>query len=226
MIGSDIDNDALTYSATPMPTGATLVGNRFSWKPTYNQAGSYDITFNVSDGSARASKKITITVNNVNRAPIIDTTIPSSTTVKFREGYSIRFNHTSHDPDIGETSGLKYVWKLNGVEKSTAQSWLYAASVNDIGEHTVTLRVTDQHGATDTETWNISVWLRGDIQNDCKINVFDLAKVGYCFGQAVTGGCIPADIHTPPTIRGDAEGDGKINIFDLAAVGLNYGRKC
>ncbi len=63
--GSDADGDALTYSATPLPTGAVLSGSTFSWTPTFEQAGSYNPTFTVSDGKGgTANEPVTITVNN------------------------------------------------------------------------------------------------------------------------------------------------------------------
>ncbi len=62
--------------------------------------------------------------------------------------------------------------------------------------------------------------IQGDVNGDCAVNIFDLAHVGLCYGQAPEEFCEPADIHPPP------DGDGKINIFDLATVGINYGRSC
>jgi hypothetical protein len=57
------DADNLTYSATGLPSGATLNGSTFSWRPNYTQAGSYKVTFGVSDSRGGTdSKEITITV--------------------------------------------------------------------------------------------------------------------------------------------------------------------
>ncbi len=68
--------DVLTYSATNLPEGATFdpVTRTFSWTPTYSQAGNYtDIEFTVTDNGSPmmlAFEDITITVGDVNRAPI------------------------------------------------------------------------------------------------------------------------------------------------------------
>jgi hypothetical protein len=61
----------ITYSARNMPAGATFSGSTFTWKPTYDQAGSYSVTFVASDGSRESTQTITITVNNINRAPVL-----------------------------------------------------------------------------------------------------------------------------------------------------------
>jgi hypothetical protein len=61
---SDLDNDSLEYSASGLPEGATFDPETqvFSWTPRYNQAGTYMVNFQVSDGKLTDSKAITITV--------------------------------------------------------------------------------------------------------------------------------------------------------------------
>jgi len=62
---TDSDGHSLTYSATGLPTGANFTGQTFTWVPTYEQAGSYSVTFRASDGELTDSEQITITVANV-----------------------------------------------------------------------------------------------------------------------------------------------------------------
>ena len=69
---TDPDEDELTYSATGLPTGATFSGQVFSWKPTYDQKGSYTVTFKVSDGTLTDSETVGIAVGNVNQAPELE----------------------------------------------------------------------------------------------------------------------------------------------------------
>src|SRR3989339_994008 len=63
---TDPDGDTVTYSMTKAPTNSTLnfVTGIFSWTPTYEQSGSYVITFTVRTKALSDSKAITITVNN------------------------------------------------------------------------------------------------------------------------------------------------------------------
>jgi len=61
----------LTYSASGLPAGARFSGQTFTWTPGAAQAGSYTVTFTVSDGTARDSKSITITVTKPNSAPVL-----------------------------------------------------------------------------------------------------------------------------------------------------------
>jgi hypothetical protein len=65
---TDPDGDALTYSASNLPQGASFnpATRTFSWTPTNDQAGVYpNVRFQVSDGSLTDSESITITVNSV-----------------------------------------------------------------------------------------------------------------------------------------------------------------
>ncbi len=66
---TDGDGDAITYSASGLPSGASLSGSTFSWTPTYSQAGNYTVTFSASDGESQDTQAVTIRVTNVNRPP-------------------------------------------------------------------------------------------------------------------------------------------------------------
>ena len=79
---SDPDGGQLTFSASGLPTGATLdpATGFFSWTPNFNQAGSYTLTFSVIDPTGRsASETITITVSDVgsNLGPVCSAAYPS-----------------------------------------------------------------------------------------------------------------------------------------------------
>jgi PKD repeat protein len=77
---SDPDGDVLALSAMGLPAGANLVDHgdgtgQFSWTPSATQAGLYTVEFLVTDnGTPQAvdSEQITITVANVNHAPVLD----------------------------------------------------------------------------------------------------------------------------------------------------------
>ncbi|SES77215.1 Putative Ig domain-containing protein [Methanococcoides vulcani] len=62
---SDADGDSLMYSASGLPTGATFNGasRTFSWTPDVGQAGTYGVTFEVTDGEFTDSEIISIIVS-------------------------------------------------------------------------------------------------------------------------------------------------------------------
>ncbi|UCG48224.1 MAG: tandem-95 repeat protein [Phycisphaerales bacterium] len=67
---SDPDPDTIQYSATGLPSGATLTGQNFSWTPTHSQADkTYSVTFVASDGHLQDSQAVTITVTSLDTSP-------------------------------------------------------------------------------------------------------------------------------------------------------------
>jgi len=76
-IDPDVD-DILTYAVGyPLPNGASFDSNTrtFSWTPHYGDAGSYKVTFIITDNGEppiNVSKKVNITVGNLNHQPEFD----------------------------------------------------------------------------------------------------------------------------------------------------------
>jgi hypothetical protein len=106
--GSDIDDPAQTliYSATGLPTGATfdVTTREFLWTPTEAQEpGSYVVTFAVTDGVVSASEAVTITVGEVNVAPVLAPIGNKSV----NEGSTLTFTATATDADL-PTQTLTY----------------------------------------------------------------------------------------------------------------------
>ncbi len=62
----DPNGDTITYSADPLPDGATIdpISGSFFWAPASGQAGTYQVTFAASDGSLTDTETITITVKS------------------------------------------------------------------------------------------------------------------------------------------------------------------
>lgn len=97
----DPDSNELTFSASNLPEGATFDASTktFRWWPTYFQAKVYaGIHFEVSDGELSDYEDITITVQNVNRPPIISP-IQDKTV---NPGNLLTLTVTTTDPDIDD----------------------------------------------------------------------------------------------------------------------------
>ncbi len=144
---TDPDGGTLSYSAVNLPLGATFTPSTrtFSWKPSYTQSGSYNVTFKVSDGSLTDSKTITITVVNVNRPPVANA---GPDQLNAKKGVAVSLNGSaSNDPD---GQALTYSWNFgDGTPLGTGVtvSHVYATANN----YTVTLTVKDGSlTATDT----------------------------------------------------------------------------
>ncbi len=75
---TDPDGTTPTLRADSLPNGATFADNgdgtgTFDWTPAFEQSGEYSVYFIAEDDSLAADTEIVaITVNNVNRAPVLD----------------------------------------------------------------------------------------------------------------------------------------------------------
>jgi PKD repeat protein len=143
--GSDPDGDAVTYSATGLPSGATFANRTFSWTPDYTQEGNYDVTFTVSDGSLSVSEIVTITVGNVNRPPVL-TPIGNRT---INEGQLLEITITGSDPDGDALTYSTSVLPSGATFANRIFSW--TPGYDQAGDYQVTFNVSDgELGASET----------------------------------------------------------------------------
>ncbi|MDP2920738.1 MAG: PKD domain-containing protein, partial [Candidatus Omnitrophota bacterium] len=137
-------NDTLTYSISDnKPAGADFnaATRTFSWTPDYTQAGGYSVTFSVNDGKNPAvSETITITINNVNRAPIA---LAEADPISGDAPLTVRFiGSKSSDPD---NDTLSYRWTFGDGSSSTQQN--PAHIYESPATYTATVIVTDTYNA-------------------------------------------------------------------------------
>ncbi len=100
------DSGKLSYASANLPQGATLdpASGVFTWTPTYDQSGNYGVNFVVSDGKLTDGKTATITVNHVNRPPVLNEI--ASQTVE--ENKALTFSISGNDPDKEDQGKLSY----------------------------------------------------------------------------------------------------------------------
>lgn len=166
----DARDDILTYSVTPaLPPGATYNTStgEFDWTPQPTDAGSYDLTFCVSDGLSEDCETITITVTAGNNPPIAVAGGPYSGTTN----QPIQFNGSgSSDPD---GDGLTYAWDFGdgGTGSGVSPTHTYIAANN----YLVTLTVTDDGSPSlsDSDVASVQVVnaITGSIAHKLKGNV-------------------------------------------------------
>jgi len=147
---TDPNGDTITYSAQNLPSGATFANQNFSWTPGYDQAGSYQVTFIASDGQAQDSETITITVNNVNRAPLLGAIGSQSV----NENSILSFSVSATDPD---NDTITYsVESLPSGATFVSQTFTWTPGYNQAGTYPVTFTADDGQ-AQDSEAITITV---------------------------------------------------------------------
>jgi parallel beta-helix repeat protein len=61
--------------------------------------------------------------------------------------------------------------------------YIFSSNYNSIEGNTVTLTVTDDRGATDTDTQQVVIWITGDANGDGRVNIIDAATIGLNWGN-------------------------------------------
>jgi hypothetical protein len=119
---SDPDDDSLNYSATELPSGASLNASTgaFSWTPNNTQTGNYDLTFSVSDGSLKDTETVAISIigtTKLNGLRLVDSEngLPG---VERADGGDDSNNHVNGNPK----GDLDYTFRVVLQDTSGAES--------------------------------------------------------------------------------------------------------
>jgi hypothetical protein len=150
---TDPDGDPITFSVQNLPSGAAFQGQTFSWTPTGGQVGTYQVTFIAGDGSEQDSETITITVKSTNQAPTANAG-PDQTAIDSDGNGSQQVTLNGSGSTDSDGTIQSYVWSEGGTQLATGVNPTVTLAV---GQHTITLTVTDNGGLTDTDAVVITV---------------------------------------------------------------------
>ena len=135
---TDLDlDDELTFEVTVSPAGSSFDAGTWSWTTDYDDAGTHTITFSCSDGTDTVTEDDTVTVNNVNRVPVLTTDGDQTD----NEGETVTIGVSCTDPD-GEMVTVE-----NTVGPAAATfvglTWSWETDYDDDGVYTVTFTCAD-----------------------------------------------------------------------------------
>ncbi len=211
---TDQGGDALTYSASNLPSGASFDVDiqTFTWTPDYAQAGTYpNIHFEVFDGELTDSEDITITVIDANRAPVLDSIGDQSV----NEGETLQFTISATDPDGDALTYTASNLPSGASFDVDAQTFTWTPDYAQAGTYpNIHFEVSDD-GMTDSEDITITVnqpYEDWDVNQDGEANVLDMITIGQHWNETNSIGWIPAD----------ANEDGMINVLDMILVGQHW----
>ncbi|HYG38805.1 MAG TPA: fibronectin type III domain-containing protein [Cytophagales bacterium] len=165
LTASDADGDAVTLSATGLPSFATFTstGNgtgTLAVAPSYSHSGVYsNVIISANDGNGGSSTQtISITVNNVNRAPIV----AQIGTQSINEGTSLTVNIIASDADgdvltLTATNLPADFSAFTNTGNGTATLKFSPGFSNSGTYNNVTITVVDGNGGTDTESFTLNV---------------------------------------------------------------------
>jgi hypothetical protein len=118
------------------------LGTSGEWKTEPGDAGTYQTEVTVSDGELTETKTLTLIVESLNKAPVIDLALP---TINVEEGETVVIEATITDEENDELTITYSGWITSNT---------YTTDYDDAGTHTVTITVTD---GTNTVTKDVTV---------------------------------------------------------------------
>ena len=152
------DAGQLTYRVDDLPAGAVFdaAARVIRWTPAFDQSGSYEASYVVSDGELEAAQPVSLNVVNVNRPPAF-ADVPA---VSGNENEPITFTAAASDPDGEDAGNLRY--SATGLpegasldDASGAFSW--TPGYEQSGDYSVIIEVRDTFGEAATVTVPVSV---------------------------------------------------------------------
>ena len=151
--------DTLTYSLGISPNGMSIDGQTglFSWTPDNDNVGDNNVTVIVTDAaSASAVQSFVISVANVNDAPVFTSTAITNTNEDEEYRYSLLAEDV--DVDVGDSLSFSLVTAPEGmVLEEATNSLVWTPVQENVGEHAISVTVTDLAGESDTQDFTLTV---------------------------------------------------------------------
>ena len=140
---ADPDGDIISFSATPLPQGASLDGPLFSWKPDITCLGEHNITFTASDGRLSCSQTVSVTVLTPPNQPPVFTPVAGKTiTEQDKLLFLVQANDPDGDPVSITATNLPY-----GAQFTDGQFY-WQPALGSAGTYTVRFAASDSKAAT------------------------------------------------------------------------------
>ena len=174
-VDMSVTEETLTFSSVTKPDWMTVSSDGLiTGTPTNDDVGSHSVTVQVRDSEGATDQKtFTLTVNNVNDAPVFDFTPPVSTDED--TPFSYQLTATDVDFDVAsETLSYEALEKPEWMTVSSDGLITGTPTNDDVGSHSVTVQVRDSAGATDQKTFSLTV----NNVNDAPNIIIDFASEG------------------------------------------------
>ena len=147
--------ETLTLTSPNLPTGATFpvttstngsIQQTFNWTPDFTQAGSYNVTFSVTDNCSPTqrndARNVAISIANVNRAPVANSQTGSNRAVT-PENTAKAITLTGSDADNDSITFAVLTTPTNGTLSGTVPNLIYTPNNNFNGTDSFTFKVND-----------------------------------------------------------------------------------
>ena len=135
---ADPDNQPLTIRLLKSPVGMQLVDQQLVWTPSYEQAGSYPVNVEISDGDLTARQDFILKVKNTNRLPqLVNLAVPPA-----KETVAFSMQLQAQDDD-GSQVNFKLKKGPSGLSVSDTGEVNWTPGYEFSGEHKFVVTLND-----------------------------------------------------------------------------------
>ena len=187
--GSAGGTDADSFTITAAGALSFATAKDFETPDDADTDGSYQVSVQVSDGTATDTADLTVTLANVNEAPTADAGADQD---NVEQGSTVTISGSGSDPDSGDT--LSYSWTQasgNTVSLSVSRSatTTFAAPTGLTADATMvfTLRVTDDGGLYDEDRTSVTVAAPDEVVLSSDATLSSLTLSGIYIGTFSSG---------------------------------------
>ncbi|KAF1067510.1 MAG: Serine-rich adhesin for platelets [Pseudomonas citronellolis] len=174
---SDADGDSLTWSVSGLPSGLSFDAATRTISGSTTQTGNLEVTVTVTDDAgASASIKLTLSVEQIaNRAPVENPAAASSlaAVVVGTSGYSTTLDASMFSDPDSLYSGSSLTWSIVGDLPAglsfDAATHTLSGTPSATGDYSLTVRVTDEHGATAEHSLSLRVISQAEADNSAPV---------------------------------------------------------
>ena len=161
LVGSDPKGDVLTYSATGLPPGLTLMASTGYISGTPTTTGSYTVKANAFDGVLTTSQTFTWSVTTVDTtAPAVTITGPTSGATWSTSAMSMTLSGTASD-NVGVTQVTWVSSRGGSGTTSGTTSWTTPIALQT-GSNVLTVTARDAAGNTSSDALTVTVGSSSD----------------------------------------------------------------
>lgn len=172
---TDPDGGNVALSVLGVPAGAIFIDfanntGSFDWTPTFEQSGDYSVVFVVSDGSDVDLDTVRISVNPVNRPPVLDPIGAQSFVEKQYKQFSVNGSDPDGDSLTFSSTALPEGSLFHQIAVGGA-IFEWTPDITQFGEYLVTFYISD---GTETDSEQVLITVTDVPCPDFSIEVFSI----------------------------------------------------
>lgn len=135
---SDLNKEELYYS-WKLDGDEVSEEEEYTYETSYDDSGAHTVKIDVSDEASTVSRLWSVTVENVNRKPVLE----EIDTIKVKETETVYIDPVAEDPDGDDITFT--------ISEPVGDSGEWETSYDDAGEYTITVKATDGKDTVSTE---------------------------------------------------------------------------